>query len=71
MEMKLFVWQCPLSEFNSGLAVAMATDLAEAQKVLVAAGLPEHYFCPRGGIMTDTAIVYPKVYECPTGAFNI
>ena len=71
MPQKLFVWECPLGEYSSGIAAAMAPDLKTAVAALIVAGLPEHYFVPRGGIMTDSAVVYPKVYEQPTGVFNI
>jgi hypothetical protein len=66
--MKLYVWQLVLSEYRSGLAVAMADSAEEAKRLLIQRGLPEHYFCGIG-IQTDETIIYPIVHDRPAATF--
>ena len=40
--LKLYVWSDVLSDYSGGIAFALATDVREAKRLLIKAGVPEN-----------------------------
>ena len=67
--MKLFVWLCPVDQWNHGLLVAQAHNVAEAVALLKRRGVPEHYFTDDGGFLTEDGVIYPITHAGPAAAY--
>lgn len=64
--LKLYVWKHVLSDYTSGMAVAMAYSAEEAVELLKKAGLDQFVVCFEG---TKLDGVEPIVYEVPAATW--
>lgn len=64
--MKLYVWK----DERALLAVAMAHDLVEAKRCLIAAGYPDFHFVGFA-LQGESSLVSPVEYCRPTGVTSI